>query len=399
MFSPDGRSIAYWSSDVSLKQVSVEGGAATVLAPVSENPFGMSWSAHGLVYSVPGGIWRIYPPDRNAVQLVGLGDQDWAQGPQVLPDGRHVLFTMSTGMTPNWERGTIVARSLDDARQVTLIEDGADGRYVASGHLVFFRGGTMLAAPFDVEGLRVTGDQVPVLDGVHRSTAGASGAAHFSISSNGTLVYRPGLGGSAAGRLTLVISDAKGVQQTVTPQPDLYGYPRFSPDGTHVAFQTTSQDEAAVWVQPVDGSLSRYQLTLIGRNRFPIWSHDGRRIIFQSDREGDQGLWSQRADTPGQNAERLTRAAPATSHIPDAWSPDGNHLLITVKSGREYTLHVWSKSDGQLRPFAAVRSLAPLGGTFHPHGDWIAYAATRIGTNDSQMFVEPFPPTGDRSQL
>ena len=299
MFSPDGRSIAYWSSDVSLKQVSVEGGAATVLAPVSENPFGMSWSAHGLVYSVPGGIWRMHPPDRKAERLVGLGDQDWAQGPQVLPDGRHVLFTMSTGMTPNWERGTIVARSLDDGRQVTLIEDGADGRYVASGHLVFFRGGTMLAAPFDVEGPRVTGDAVPVLDGVHRSTAGASGAAHFSISSNGTLVYRPGLGGSAVGRLTLVISVRRACNRRSHRSRICTGYPRFSPDGTRVAFQTTSQDEAAVWVQPVDGSLSRYKLTLIGRNRFPIWSHDGQRITFQSDREGDRASGRSARTLPG----------------------------------------------------------------------------------------------------
>ena len=33
--------------------------------------------------------------------------RDWAQVPQVLPGGRHVLFTVSTGMTPNWERGPL----------------------------------------------------------------------------------------------------------------------------------------------------------------------------------------------------------------------------------------------------------------------------------------------------
>ena len=273
----------------------------------------------------------------------------------MLPGGRHVLFTVSTGMTPNWERGTIVARSLDDDRQVTLIEDGADGMYVASGHLVFFRGGTMLAAPFDVEGLRVTGNQFPVLDGVHRSAAGASSAAHFSISSNGTLVYRPGLGGSAAGRLTLVISDAKGVQQTVTPQPDLYGYPRFSPKGTRVAFQTTSQDEAAVWVQPVDGSLSRYKLTLIGRNRFPIWSHDGQRITLPVGPGGRPGhLVAARGHSRAERRTPDARRAGNLAHprrVVAGWKPSADHGEIRAGAHAAFLVEI-------RRPAAPVRGRA-----------------------------------------
>ena len=144
VFSPDGRSIAYWSSDLSLKEVSVEGGAATVLAPVSENPFGMSWGADGLVFAQSDGIWRIRSSDRKPERLVALGDQEWVHGPQMLPGGRHVLFTISTGITPDWERAAIVVRSLDDGKQVTLVQGGADGRYIASGHLVFARGGTVL---------------------------------------------------------------------------------------------------------------------------------------------------------------------------------------------------------------------------------------------------------------
>ncbi len=188
VFSPDGRSIAFWSWDLSLKEVSVEGGAATVLAPVSENPFGMSWGADGLVFAQSDGIWRIRSSDRKPERLVALGDQEWVHGPQMLPGGRHVLFTISTGITPDWERAAIVVRSLDDGKQVTLVQGGADGRYIASGHLVFARGGTVLGAPFDIETLRVTSPPVPVLDGVRRSVGGVSATAHFSVSANGTLV-------------------------------------------------------------------------------------------------------------------------------------------------------------------------------------------------------------------
>jgi serine/threonine-protein kinase len=399
VFSPDGRSIAYWSSDLSLKMVSVEGGAATVVAPVSENPFGMSWGADGLVFAQSGAIWRIRPSDGKAEKLVTLGDQEFVYGPQMLPDGRHLLFTISSGVTPDWERAAIVVRSLDDGKQVTLIEGGADGRYVASGHLLFARGGTILAAPLDVVGLRVTGGAVPVLDGIRRSVAGVSGAAHFAVSSNGTLVYLPGAPGSDTATLTLVLSDAKGVQRTIASVPGVYDYPRLSPDGRHVTFQRAMQDDVAVWVQPVERSNSMFQLTQYGRNRYPIWSPDGQRIAFQSDREGDAGIWWQRADTPGRDAERLSRAEPGTSHIPDAWAPDGRHLLVTVKAAQEYTLHVWSNADRQLRPFVSARSLAPLTAVFSPDGRWVAYAASRNGMNDTQVFVETFPQGGRKHQL
>ena len=397
VFSPDGRSIAYWSTDQRLKQVPLTGGAPTILASATENPFGMSWGPDGVVFAQSGGIFRISPSDQKLETLVRFKDQEFAHGPQMLPGGRHVLFTMATGVTPDWDRASIVVRSLDDGKQTTLIE-GTDGRYIASGHLVFARGGTIFAAPLDIEARRVMGVPVRVLDGVRRSVAGVSGAAHFAVSDNGTLAYLPGPAGSDAGTLTLVLSDAKGVQQTVTPIVGMYEYPRLSPDGRRMTFQIATPDDAAVWAQPVDGSTSMTRLTFSGRNRYPIWSHDGARITFQSDREGDAGLWWQRADTPG-NADRLTRAEPGTSHIPDAWSPDGNHLLITVKSEKEHTLHVWSQSDRRLRPFSGARSFSPLTAVFSPDGRWVAYAAARIGTNDTQVFVETFPQSGSKFHL
>ena len=56
------------------------------------------------------------------------------------------------------------------------------------------------------------------------------------------------------------------------------------------------------------------------------------RITFQSDRDGDGAIFWQRADRTG-GAERLTKPEPGTTHIPDAWSPDGKHLLFSVESG------------------------------------------------------------------
>jgi eukaryotic-like serine/threonine-protein kinase len=204
--------------------------------------------------------------------------------------------------------------------------------------------------------------------------------------------------GGDSGNLVLAFSDLKGMRQTVTPSPAVYQYPRLSPDRRLVTFQTATQAESTVWVQPVDGSTAMTKLTFGNQNQYPVWSADGQRVTFQSDREGDAGIWWQRADTPG-TADRLTRAEPGTAHIPDDWSPDGNHLLVTVKKGSEHTLHVWSKADGQLRPFTGVRSLSPLAAVFSRDGLWIAYGASRNGTNDTQIFVETFPQSGSKRQL
>ena len=48
----------------------------------------------------------------------------------------------------------------------TLLAHGADARYVSTGHLVFVRSGTLVAAPFDTRRLKLTGNAVTVLSDV-----------------------------------------------------------------------------------------------------------------------------------------------------------------------------------------------------------------------------------------
>jgi serine/threonine-protein kinase len=72
-----------------------------------------------------------------------------------------------------------------------VLEGGSDGLYVPSGHLVYAFGGSLFAVPFDVKRLEVTGSAVPVIQGISRADAPGqqTGIAHFSVSSNGSLMY------------------------------------------------------------------------------------------------------------------------------------------------------------------------------------------------------------------
>ena len=69
-----------------------------------------------------------------------------------------------------WDDAQIVVHSLETGERKVLIEGGRDARYVPTGHLVYVLEGTLLAVPFDVDKLEVTGGPIPMAEGVR--TAG-----------------------------------------------------------------------------------------------------------------------------------------------------------------------------------------------------------------------------------
>ena len=114
-----------------------------------------------------------------------------------------------------------------------LVRGGSNPRYSPTGHIVYGVGGTLRAVGFDLDGLEVTTNALPVLDGV--ITKG-SGVANFSLSRDGTLVYMPGMGGEGSGpQRTLVWVDREGREELLALEPGSYSNPRVSPDGTRVA--------------------------------------------------------------------------------------------------------------------------------------------------------------------
>jgi hypothetical protein len=122
------------------------------------------------------------------VNIIKAEDRQIAHGPQLLPGGRAVLFTMAR--TDNdWDSAQIVVQSLDTGTRRVVVNGASDARYVASGHLVYATGNELQAVPFDIATLSVTGKPVTIVDEVAR--ADVTGAAHFGVSVKGLLVYVP----------------------------------------------------------------------------------------------------------------------------------------------------------------------------------------------------------------
>ena len=403
VFSPDGQSLAFFSADRTIKRVAVDGGAAVTVCGVDE-VFGMTW--HGseiIVGRGRGGIARCPAAGGAVEQVAVVEDGEEAHGPQMLPGGDALLFTIGAlGVgrqqwdSARWDRARIVVQSRSSGARKTLIEGGSDARYVPTGHILYAIGGVVFAVPFNAARQEVTGPAIPVVEGVRRTVAGTTGAAQFAVSHTGNLVYLPGPVTPQTAEFSIALATRAGEVLQLPVRPGRYTHVRASRDGTHIAVGSDDGKEAGIWIYRVGGTGVLQRLTLEGRNQYPVWGPDGSRLAFQSDRLGDRAIFLQRLD--GSPAQRLTNAGESEAHVPESWSPDGRHLLFSIEKGPTFSLHVLSIADGKALPLG-VESREPIDAVFSPGGRWIAHSAAPIRDTSSPnrgVFVQPFPATGAR---
>jgi serine/threonine-protein kinase len=396
VFSPDGRSLAF-AAGSELKRVAFDGGIAASVAPVNGGLHGLNWVGEHLIFG-EGGTRIVRVPVAGGVpeQLVTVERPEGVSSPSILPDGKHLLFSHARLINPpeRWTKAQVVVQSLDTGERKTIIDGGADGRYLPSGHLVYATGGVVYGAPFDLQALAIRGTPVPIIEGLRRG--GPTGAAQFAVSANGSLAYLPGTPASPLDT-ELFLTDPSGKTTRLNVRGGQYEHPRLSPDGTRVAFGSTDPKLAGIWVYELSGTSAMRRLGLEGNSRYPVWSGDGERILFQSDREGGPAVYWQRADGTG-SAERLTTPEPGTAHIPHSASPDGRHFSFSALKRDAAALWVYSVSDRKADQVPDVSSTQPLEATFSRDGRFLAYTTIGGGTG-SRVFVMPFPISNTRYQI
>src|SRR5262249_34640038 len=155
-FSPDGHFVAFWSNG-SLKKVPIAGGVPITLSAV-DNPLGTSWSHDRILLAQenPPGIVEVPansgPPKMLAA--VDAANQELPPSPQLLGDGRAVLFTLRTG-NQVWDDASIVVQDLTSGRRTVLVTGGTDAHVLPTGHLVYARQSALFALRFDPTTLTV----------------------------------------------------------------------------------------------------------------------------------------------------------------------------------------------------------------------------------------------------
>jgi serine/threonine-protein kinase len=252
---------------------------------------------------------------------------------------------------------------------------------------VYARAGKLLAVPFDVGRLEVTGSPFEVLDGVLMSAN--TGAAYFSLSRLGDLAYVPGP--VEGGERRLVWVDRSGKAEPLPLPPASYLYPRLSPDGRQLAVEIEGPNHD-FHLYDFDRDVMT-KMTTDGESHDPVWTPDGKRLAYRSWQYGGMTMWWMSADRSAA-AERLTMG---TRHSPVAFSPDGRFLAFDDKNAETSDdARVLALDDRSVRPVADTR-FGEGSAKFSPDGRWIAYSSSESGR--PQIYVQAFPGPGAKIQV
>jgi dipeptidyl aminopeptidase/acylaminoacyl peptidase len=243
-----------------------------------------------------------------------------------------------------------------------------------TGHVLFWRAGSVWAAPFDLERLAISGDAVPIVNDVRIHGAGA---AAYAVSTAGALAYIPAV---AAPQRTLVWVDRRGAETPIEASPGPYVSPRLSPDGQRILLAYRSDATEDIWLHDVGRRVTEPFIARPESEWEAAWTGDGERVLFSSRQTGRFHVYATRANGLGQ-PEPLTDGVSAIF----GGTPDGRGVLIP----RQKQLVVVALADGQASALWPQEGEG-LGAQFSPDGRWIAYAAVDTG-GQHQIWVRPYP--------
>ena len=382
--SPDGRSLGLITADLSLKRVSLADGLVTTIEHDVEFSAGAAWGADDRITFVRAGtLWQVPASGGPAKQLTTLdtGKRELLHAwPSVIAQRRILLFVSITGSS----RGAshIEALSFATGQRRVIVESGTFPLYAPSGHLVFFRDGALLGAPFDVDRLELTGPVVRVLENLALGTT--MDAPLAALSNAGSLAYAP----SDAGTTRLVWVTRQGVEQPITDTARRYQYPRLASDGRRTVVAAAGD----LWIQDIArATFTRLTSEQTVGNAFPVWTPDGTRVLFRT----LTGMYWTAADGSG---HPQAIAGSLSGDLPCSVSPDGDTLAF-MRQNAQTSRDIYVLSlRGQSQPRPVVNTPAYEGGAqFSPDGHWMTYASDESG--QMQVYVRPFPGPDRRWQV
>jgi serine/threonine-protein kinase len=385
-FSPDHRWIAFFA-DGKLKKVPVDGGTAVTLcdAPIG---FGGTWGADDTIVFAPAtgsGLSRVPAAGGVPAPVTQVNAQKGEfshRWPEWLPDGKTVIFTV--GSVGSWDDAQIVAQSVVSGRQTVVVRGGTNPHYLPSGHLIYAKAGTLMAVPFDVAGLSVSGTPSPVIEDVVQSF---DGAAQVAASASRGLVYVAGSFTSDKRRLIGV--ERSGAVTPLAAPPRAYSTPRVSPDSRTLAVAIAGGTDD-IWTYNIAQS-SLTQVTFDGNSAAPIWTPDGQRLTFGWHADGPGNLfWKLLAGAP----QRLTTSEHL--QLPGSWSADGRRLLFVERhptTGRDLWI---MDEDRTVHPFL-VSPYDETAPRFSPDGRLIAYVSNESGR--TEVYVRAYPDPSRKWQV
>jgi Tol biopolymer transport system component/tRNA A-37 threonylcarbamoyl transferase component Bud32 len=394
-WSPDGRAIAFVHQK-QLKRLELAGASAEILTqvPVYGVP---AWHANGVILVArderPSEILQVPAAGGETTRATILGEAGASVSaagtagvaydafPSFFPDGWRFLFV-------NFSReGGLYLGTRDTKTRQRLTDVQSEGRFVAPDWVLYVRNSALVAQKLDSDGVRLSGDPVTIVSGVHSTPTGRTA---FSASENGVLVYR-NTAPLAPGELTWV--DRSGRTLDVVGDPGYYTNPALSPDGRFLAVGRSERpnEPRDIWVLDlIRGSSSRFTFDPAD-DLNPVWSPDGSRVAFSSDRKGRRDLYWK--NIAGSSAEELAFEGAGEKSLED-WSSDGRTLLYNIDTRMVASIPATGE---RIQATVLDAPFTQSQGRLSPDGRWIAYMSAENTRPD--VFVQTYPPGGGKWQV
>jgi Tol biopolymer transport system component len=387
-WSGDSKSIGFFA-DGKLKRVDAGGGPVRPVADLEGTfPLGPgTWNSEGIILFGPGfgrPIVRISASGGSSTPVTNLkeGDSEVHNSPFFLPDGRHFLYSASTG--PNSH--VVYFASLDGGDPVKLVETSSSAQYAEPGYLLYLKNKALMAHPFDAQRGTFVGEPVSV------ATSVVLGGVVFSASTTRTLMYRP-----TSTTSELVWVDRQGHRTGVAAPVAAYESIALSPDGKRIAFDRYSGTDQDVWVHDIERQLSSRFTTQGPFNNVPVWAPDGGTIAFATGRNRGVDIYQRKVGaTSDDDAVLRVNAIPIL--FPSDWSRDGKYLMY-------YRTDTKTRLDTWVLPLFGDRTPIKILGTpynesqgqFAPGGKSFAFVSDEGG--QQQVYLQSFPSPTQRAQV
>jgi serine/threonine-protein kinase len=385
-FSPDGEWVAFFAQS-KLKKTSLNGGAPQTVTDAA-NGMGGTWASDGTIYFSPSNISGLLKVSSSGGTSQPVTTLDRKKGevthrwPQILPGNKAVLFTSWTG--PGWDEKSIELVNLESGERHVVVPGGSTGRYVSAGYIVYAHGGSLMAVPFDLSRLQVTGSgPLPLNVQINELGEGAA----YAVSDAGALCY---LSGDQQFERRLVWVDRTGNIEALRAPLRGYENVSISPDGKFAVVQTNGPS-VAIWIYDF-ARTTLTPITLKGSSQAASWTQDGKYVVYRGTRSGFRNIYWKAFDGSGEE-ERLTTGEAVET--PVSWMPDGRRLVFVANNPLAGSDAWVMPVDGDRKPTLFQRNAWAAHAS--PDGHWIAYTSDESGR--SEIYVRPFQGSGGKTQV